>query len=296
MLRKLYKIFILFYFGIGIITLIFFGVYGYDYYQLPIYERVHSAKHQLLKPSGRIGHTLGIAGSLMITIGVSSYMIRKRWRKLHNFGYLKYWLEFHIFMCSVGPILILYHTTFKFGGIISIGFWSMVLVVLSGIVGRVIYVQLPRTLQGQPLSRLEIEMKIIEIIENLDIETRNLITILLDQIEFQQNFSRRYQDIPLSFRESFLKIFRQLKQTHTISKSVKHSIESISTQNVHQKKALSKIIKKVLKLKTNEILYNAFENLFKYWHIFHLPFAITMFVLMFIHIIVAILFGATWIF
>lgn len=296
MIKKIHKIIILLYFKIGVFCLVYLGVYGYDYYKLPITERVYSSKHQLLKPSGKTGHALGIGGSLMITIGVASYMIRKRWRKLHNIGYLKHWLEFHIFMCSVGPILILYHTAFKFGGIISLGFWSMVIVVLSGIVGRVIYIQLPRTLQGQPLSIKEIEMKIKEVIERLNPETKNLITTLLDQIEFQKNLANRYQNVELSFKESLLTIFNQIKRNRTISKSIRNSTESILIQNKTRRKELLKIIDQILKLKTREILYKAFESLFKYWHIFHLPFAISMFVLMLVHIIVAILLGVTWIF
>ncbi|KAA0244487.1 MAG: hypothetical protein EDM75_15620 [Chlorobiota bacterium] len=38
------------------------------------------------------------------------------------------------------------------------------------------------------------------------------------------------------------------------------------------------------------------HKLFRYWHIFHLPFAIAMFVIMLIHVGVTIWFGATWIF
>ncbi|HAX95225.1 MAG TPA: hypothetical protein DCY35_01675, partial [Prolixibacteraceae bacterium] len=38
------------------------------------------------------------------------------------------------------------------------------------------------------------------------------------------------------------------------------------------------------------------QKLFRYWHVAHLPFAMTMFVIMLIHIAVAILFGYVWIF
>ncbi len=99
-----------------------------------------------------MGHGFGIIGTLMMIVGVGIYMIRKRSRKLFTFGYLKHWLEFHIFLCTVGPILVLYHTAFKFGGIVSVSFWSMVLVVLSGVVGRFIYIQIPRTIQGKEID------------------------------------------------------------------------------------------------------------------------------------------------
>jgi hypothetical protein len=38
------------------------------------------------------------------------------------------------------------------------------------------------------------------------------------------------------------------------------------------------------------------QNLFRYWHVAHLPFALLMLIIMIIHIIVALLFGYTWIF
>ena len=39
------------------------GVYGFDYYRLPRELRPFSDKHELLRPSGRIGINLGILGT-----------------------------------------------------------------------------------------------------------------------------------------------------------------------------------------------------------------------------------------
>ncbi len=38
------------------------------------------------------------------------------------------------------------------------------------------------------------------------------------------------------------------------------------------------------------------QNLFRYWHVAHLPFALAMFIIMVIHVIVTITFGYKWIF
>ena len=92
-----------------VFTFCFLLVEGYSYYQLGIEDRFYHDQHQLLKPSGLIGHGLGIVGSLLIVAGVSIYMIRKRVRRFARLGVLKYWLEFHIFLCSLGPILVLFH-------------------------------------------------------------------------------------------------------------------------------------------------------------------------------------------
>ena len=118
--------------------------------------------------------------------GVAIYMIRKRSRKLFTFGYLKHWLELHIFLCTVGPILVLYHTAFKFGGIVSVSFWSMVLVVLSGVVGRFIYIQIPRTIQGKEIDINDLVSMREELIEKMKLEMLFDVRLIkeLDELSF----------------------------------------------------------------------------------------------------------------
>jgi hypothetical protein len=148
---------------IGVLTLIILLAIvilvrmGYAYYNLPIEQRFFHPDHMLLKPGGIWGHGLGIIGTILIILGIALYMMRKRVRWMARLGLLKYWLEFHIFLCTLGPILVLFHTSFKFGGLVAVSFWSMVAVFLSGVVGRYIYIQIPRTVEGRELTLDEIE-------------------------------------------------------------------------------------------------------------------------------------------
>ncbi|MCX7610628.1 MAG: hypothetical protein N2043_03450 [Ignavibacterium sp.] len=275
---------ILFYFLVAISFTITITYYGFDYYTLPLKERFYSSKHQLLNPSGEFGHLFGIVGSVLITFGVLSYVIRKRWRKLIRFSYLKYWLEFHIFLCSLGSLLILFHTAFKFGGIISIGFWSLAIVVTSGIVGRVIYIQIPRTLQGDKLAKSEIEEELIQNLSKINNK-------ILDDIKIYLTYDSQSQIIKSSFIASLKSIIYQHKIQREKIKSIKKTVEKINIDS-NQKSVLMNDIKKILSLQSKIVLYNSFEILFKQWHIFHLPFAITMFFLMILHIIIVMIFRA----
>jgi hypothetical protein len=38
------------------------------------------------------------------------------------------------------------------------------------------------------------------------------------------------------------------------------------------------------------------QKLFRYWHVAHLPFALIMLVIVVIHVLITVSFGATWIF
>lgn len=66
--------------------------------------------------------------------------------------------------------MVLFHTAFKFGGIVAISFWSMVAVVASGVIGRFIYNQIPRSIQGQELTLGEV----MSIRQNVHSEFRDL--------------------------------------------------------------------------------------------------------------------------
>ena len=54
----------------------------------------------------------------------------------HRLGSIRAWLEVHIFCGLVGPVLVTFHTSFKFNGLISVAYWSMVVVAVSGVIGR----------------------------------------------------------------------------------------------------------------------------------------------------------------
>ena len=207
---------------------------------------------------------------------------------MSRLGLLKHWLEFHIFLCTLGPILILFHTSFKFGGLVAVSFWSMVAVFASGIIGRFIYIQIPRTIEGRELSLSEVrELKsnigsVLSESYSLDEESYNIIV----------DSTKKKVEL---FHPNF--IIRGFKQYMDDKKTV------AVVSKVLKKNKLGKAeSKKVLNLVKNDISINRridrllfMQNLFKYWHVAHLPFAFVMLIIMIIHVVVTILFGYHWI-
>ncbi len=262
---------------------------GLSYYETPLEERFYHVDYDAFKPSGTIGHGLGIFGSLLMFIGVSTYMLRKRIRSFSKIGLLKHWLEFHIFLCTLGPILVLYHTTFKFGGIVAISFWSMVAVFLSGVIGRFIYIQIPRSIEGRELSLTEIrssknDLGII-LKQNYNLAEESYIAII-ESTKFRND--NGHKNIIISFfrkyfddRNTLAKIKSELKKNSLTSTDIK-TITSFVKEEISMNRKIDRL--------------TTMQNLFKYWHVAHLPFAIIMLIIMIIHVIVTIVFGYKWIF
>ncbi|TSA28481.1 MAG: hypothetical protein D4R68_03900, partial [Ignavibacteriales bacterium] len=289
--KTLHRIFILILILIGTATFFYFGIYGYSYYLTSNEERFFHELHKFLKPSGLIGHGLGIIGSLMMIIGVSSYMIRKRVRKFFRLGFLKYWLEVHIFLCSVGPILVLYHTTFKFGGIVAVSFWSMIAVVVSGVIGRFIYIQIPRSIQGQEYSLDELKSLDQDYTNRLKAEF-GLDDILITKLEY-------FNKIQIHKRTNFFSIGGLIIKDHYMNKKlIKEFKRELISRKIESSKvkAIIKLCNSKLILSRKISLLHSVHKIFKYWHIIHLPFAIIMLIIMLVHVTVAVTFGYKWVF
>lgn len=260
---------------IVIIVTAYLAYTGYSYYHTPLVERFYHPRHNWFKPSGLYGQGLGVIGTLMILFGVSIYIARKRYNFMVKYLRLKYLLEFHIFLCVLGPILILFHTTFKFGGIVSVAFWSMTAVVFSGVIGRYIYIQIPRTIEGRELSLNEVK----------DMKT-DLTYVLNDKFKLDNNLIEMIISLTTNQETTNKKVsvwnLRKALRDYKVPKSERGTIIKM----VKKEKTLTG---KIARLQT-------MQKMLKYWHVIHLPFALIMLLIVIIHVAVTLSLGYKWIF
>ncbi len=260
---------------ITVIATLYLVYTGYTYYGTALEERFYHPRHHWFKSSGIYGQGLGIIGTLMILFGVTIYIARKRYNFLVKHIRLKYLLEFHIFLCTLGPILILFHTAFKFGGIVSIAFWSMVAVVLSGVAGRFIYNQIPKTIEGRQMTIIELK----------NMKT-NLAVVLHQKFQLKTNTLDIVSDLMSE------------KNTIENGKKLGYLKKVLNRKDLPKSDriAILKMVKNEISLSKKIARLQTMQKLFKYWHVAHMPFALIMLVIVIIHIGVTLAFGYKWIF
>jgi hypothetical protein len=264
---------------------------GFDYYQLTPLERPHTEKHAGWKPGGTIGHGLGILGSTMILM-LFFYSARKRCILGLRFGHIRQWLNLHIFLGLMGPLYVTLHTAFKFGGIVAVSYFSMVAVVVSGIVGRYIYVQIPRALSGEELTAVEMDQQSRHLYQLL--EAYNLDAGLLEKIRLftEPRITRRlglFSVIPGILLNDLLRPARR-RRLRALVRNANGSLRNMDTE-----KLIRIINSRALLLRKIELL-STIQQVFHIWHVVHKPFATVMLVIMLVHVSVAVLFGYRWIF
>lgn len=284
--HKVFIFFLVFVISGAVLSL---GLRGCGYYLTSVPERPFRADYESMKASGDYSHGLGILGASLIVVGVSTYSTRKRMRRLWSLGTLSVWLEFHIFLCLLGPILVTFHTTFKAGGIAAISLWTMLSVAASGIIGRFLYAQIPRNIKGTELSTGQIKEELEKLGTEMSSTTLGIqIVRAVDEL-----FSRITPPDSLSGTFS---AFIRLHSVRQQSKKMIHTMinrSSLPSQAGHQLYRAAAL--RVSLLQKSVILAQA-GRLFYYWHAIHLPFTIIMFITLAAHIVAAVLMGYTWIF
>lgn len=285
-----FKIFLRILYVLSFVVYFYYLVDGLNYYRTPYQERPHHEDYRNLRPAGFRSHGFGIIGSAMMLF-MLLYSLRKRARILRKLGKLSNWLDVHIYFGIMGPLLIILHTSFKVQGLVAVSFWSMIAVALSGVFGRYLYLQIPRNVGGDELTLKEIEGQEEEL--NLVLKQEfNLSEEDLDRIDalIPSSFGRSRGLFRIFFKILRDDIFRPFKH-YRIRKIFARQF-SIPSLHISQ---LIKIAERKSLLHRKLILLNQVQKLFHYWHVFHKPFAIIMYIIMFVHIGVAIWLGYTWI-
>jgi hypothetical protein len=224
----------------------------------------------------------------MMALGIALYSLRKRAKFMAPLGNLGYWLDFHIFLCTLGPFVVVLHTTFKFGGIVSISFWSMVLVVASGVLGRYLYGFIPKAVNGQFLTLRATEERKGQLIGDLH-TTAGLPVAEIEQM-LHVDRGRRSPGLLGSVATALRFDLTRRSRARKIRRWLEHRRVPPSAR-----KQTLQLFQEQMRLQQQLVLLKPFQRLFGYWHVFHLPLAIVMFVIMAIHIAIALLFGYTWV-
>lgn len=257
---------------------------GLPYYQLPMLARIDSPFHEALRPAGSVGHLYGILGTAMMTVGVLGYSMRRRVGWLTGAGRLRNWLQVHIFLCTLGPFLIVVHTTLKLGGIVSIAFWSMSIVVLSGFFGRYVYARIPHGVEGnvRELADLAEESRALEARLRADaaIPEEGLADLLV--VPRTPDPRGALHALALSFTGGIADRLHRRR--------ARALLERRNVPRDHQREVLD-LVQRRRRLLRAGTLSRSFRRMFGSWHLLHLPLAILLAIVTILHIAVAYMFG-----
>lgn len=271
-------------------------VYGFNYYTLNSSERPFSPKHVLLKPSGAIGVKLGMLG-LGMFLCIFLYPVRKRWAWLGRQGSSRHWLDNHVLLGLTAPFVIALHAAFKFRGFAGIAFWIMLAVSLSGVIGRYLYGQIPRSLNAAELSLKEVQ----EIQSKLGAQLAE--QKILPQSDLRVVLSlpsaERVQELPTLVALVYMmlldlsRLFKiaTLRRRHlSLGEQLFTLGGLLKTKNPELEQAVT-VAREEASIAKRVLFLSSSQKVFHLWHVVHKPFSYTFALLAIVHIALVVMMG-----
>lgn len=271
----------------ALILLAAVNIAGAPYYLSAPGERVRSAMHPWLRPSGFFGQSAGILSFALFAF-IWLYPLRKKLEKLVFLGRVGRWLDLHIAAGLVLPLLAATHAAWHFSGLIGLGYAAMLVVSMSGIVGRYLYVRIPRGKEGLELSAEEIRQERSRLLEGAASATGMPRAEIERRLTVDTAASRGLAGLfPALIRDDLAR----RRATRSFLREMRRSGTALDRAAM---RTLAGLIRREVALGQQMRLLDLTQSAFRYWHVAHRPIAITAFLAVLAHIAVSVWVGATW--
>lgn len=271
-------------------TLAAINLAGAPYYRLSLGERARSPLHQWLRPSGMIGQSAGLL-ALVIFVFLWLYPLRKKYKSLAFTGSVARWLDIHILAAIGLPLLLAIHASWRFDGIVGLGYFAMLVVCASGVIGRYLYVRIPRSRSGVASTREEVAL------ERRTLITEIAATTNLDPFVVERALSVGGSADSTGIMGTLLHLVSDDFTRWRLMRALRHRLREARGGAALDKRTLDRVVglaSREVSLDQQLRMLDATRRVFGYWHVAHRPFAVTALVAVIIHVAVVVAVGATW--
>jgi len=229
----------------------------------------------------------GIAGTALILL-LAFFGIRKRWYR-SRFGTLEQWLQSHIYLGVLVLVVLYFHTGGRFHDSIAVATFVLVaIVVLSGIVGAVLYVTIPRL-----LTEVQSELTVDEISEQLNALAKQMARIASGR---STAFQRIYNELIRESTPGWLAGWRLLiasgrrKKTQTGNEWA-HLLAIVPKDEQDELRQMLVVSRQRRELLIRLVYQQRYKNILEFWLYIHVPFTIALLVFAVIHVVAVFYYG-----
>jgi hypothetical protein len=268
--------------------------WGWSYYSAPRAGRLRHPLHALLKPSGEVGLALGIA-ALAMFLFMWLYPMRKHVRALAWTGSVGSWMRVHIVAGLAIPLIAATHAGWRFDGLIGLGYLAMLVVALSGIVGRYLYVHIPRSRSGLELSMEEVSNERRALITSIAAAT-GLVPAEVEKRLAADSGPRAGLNPARAIARMLRDDFARGRALRDLEREFKQARAGRARLSGRELRDTLRLARRELKLAQQVRMLDATRTVFGYWHVAHRPFAITALLAVVVHVVVAVAIGGVGLF
>ena len=237
------------------------------------------------------GYYLGLVGSLMMA-SLLLYPLRKHVKTFQNFGSLRTWFVVHMVFGITGPLLVLFHSTFQTHSFnATIAFWSMIIVLVSGVIGRFVFTRMYQGLEGNRATLREMESFLAKCTED---SRRALDLVPAVQKALDDYRAQAMATNKLTWR-NFLTFFAiEWKGKRLIARARKQVIPALQAEAQREgwpkswyegeKKIFYVLIEDYVTAIDMTSRYDAWDKLLGWWQLAHVPLVYVLLITALVHV------------
>jgi hypothetical protein len=246
---------------------------------------------QVWVPDYGLGYALGIVGGTLMLM-LLLYPIQKRWLIFGKWLKVKHFFRLHMVFGILGPVLILLHSNFHLGSVNGrVALFSMLIVALSGLVGRYIYTRIHHGLYGSRARFEDFRIESREISEELSQLLERAKTVKEQMVQLEQRVDKVPESlIPGMFfwtctRLSAARAYRSFRRQLNRGLRTESEGKGWDRRQIRERKREVKhLLTTHKKAFIRTLEFRFYERMFSYWHVLHLPLFIMMVITGFVHV------------
>lgn len=246
----------------------------------------------IFKSGDDIGYNLGLVGGLLM-LSLLIYPLRKRVRFMSKLGSMQAWFRYHQVAGILGPLLVLFHSTFRIGSMNGrVALYAMLLVACSGLIGRYLYRHIHKGMYGRHLTMRDAE-------EDLKLSTEDVRSIFAAYPRIQEKLGNfrayAFAHEPRAWRR-IVRFVTLRSRGHRLSLSIRDGIKKSLSKAKHENRMSKRerILTYQLAKQKTDVFVDAvceasqlatWERLFGLWHVLHVPFLYLLVVSGIVHVV-----------
>ncbi len=239
-----------------------------------------------------LGYNMGLVGGL-IMLSLLLYPVRKRARFMNRMGSMQAWFRYHQVAGIVGPLLVLFHSTFRIGSMNGrVALYAMILVTISGLIGRFLYRHIHKDMYGRHLTMRDAE-------EDLKTGTEDIHNVFAAYPKIHSKLMdfRKYAFAhEPSHWQRMLRFVTMRSRGHRLSLAIHAYMKKALSKAKHENRLTRKqriLAYQLAKQKTDLFVdavceaaqLSSWERLFSLWHVLHVPFLYLLVISGIVHVV-----------
>jgi hypothetical protein len=255
------------------------GTIGFSLLALFFASAILVRSHDWYTPASDLGYNLGLVGGILMLL-LLVYPLKKRVKFLQRMGSTKPWFVFHMLCGVIGPLAIIYHSTFRIGSQNAlVAMVSMLLVVASGIIGRFIYVRIHQGLSDHELKLDELEGEEMSEAMNFSRDMHWAPDVLKELMDFRAQVNQPAPN-KISGAVNFCKLalveWRVRRQCHS-RLSIHLDKRGVvrkwdAAKRIRRGRQFDALIAHYTTTVKRRAQFSLYQKMFGWWHMAHVPF------------------------